>query len=64
MDINDFMQKQIDGFFSDLFYYGRKEDDVFKVGMLEDYFRSGATTVDEWVAEFRKQLERNVSHLS
>lgn len=38
-------------------YYDRKEDETLSVDLLNEAVKSGIITIDEMVAEFRKQLE-------
>jgi hypothetical protein len=42
-------------------YYGRKEDEELSREDLEEAFSSGAVTIDDVVAAFRKVLEDNFS---
>lgn len=41
-------------------YYDRKEDDELSISDLEDAVNSGLITIDEMVAEFRKNLEQSL----
>ena len=40
--------------------YNRKTDEDYNKGCIEDAIRQGAFTIDDLVAEFRKQLEKYV----
>jgi hypothetical protein len=42
---------------SDFLYYDRKEDEDLSMEQLNEAVKSGEITVDEMVAEFRKNLE-------
>lgn len=44
---------------SEFAYYGRKEDEDLSREDLAEAFDSGAVTIDDVVAEFRKVLEEN-----
>jgi hypothetical protein len=45
---------------SNLLYYDRKEDEELPVGAIEEAVKTGAITVDEMVARFRKKLENGL----
>ena len=55
------MKEQILGIVRDLatgfVYYDRKEDEDLSMDQLNEAVESGGMTVDDMVAEFRKQLE-------
>ena len=42
---------------SDFLYYDRKEDEELSMQQLNEAVASGAVTIDQMVAEFRKGLE-------
>lgn len=61
------MKKKILGTISDLcsdfLYYDRKEDEDLTMEQLNEAVKSGEITIDEMVAEFRKQLENTFKNL-
>lgn len=44
---------------SDFVFYDRKEDEELSIEQLKEAVNSGETTIDEMVAEFRKNLEES-----
>jgi hypothetical protein len=42
---------------SDFLYYDRKEDEDLTMEQLDEAVKNGEITIDEMVAEFRKNLE-------
>ena len=54
---------EIDDLCSSFLYYDRKEDEVLSIKQLNDAVKSGEITVDEMVAEFKKQLENTFKSL-
>lgn len=58
--IRTIFRSSIEDLLMDILYYNRKHDRHLPPGIIEDYIRSGVVSVDEIVAEFRKQLEKNV----
>jgi hypothetical protein len=48
---------------SDFLYYDRKEDEKLSVNQLNAAVKNGDVTIDEMVAEFRKNLEDSFSSM-
>jgi len=46
---------------TDLFYYGRKEDEDLPLGALEEAIKAGEITTSEMVAVFHLRLEEGMS---
>ena len=46
---------------SNLLYYNRKEDSEMPVGKINKLVKKGDITIDEMVAEFRKNLENSLN---
>lgn len=44
---------------SDFVFYDRKEDEELSIEQLKEAVNSGEITIDEMVAEFRKNLEES-----
>lgn len=50
----------IEDLISNFMYYDRKEDDELPRGSIEEAIKADEITVDEIVAQFKKQLERSL----
>jgi hypothetical protein len=54
--ISDHILAVISDLVADFLYYDRKEDEDLPRGAIDDAVASGAITIDEMVAEFRREL--------